>query len=431
VPLVCVWLHIATGKDAVVRLSHMTGEVVSVQVYGGKMRTGSLLANSKFVDRKTGVEYPTLYFVDEKYSIHSFPEGDTVASLPEDAKVYFHEVDTATGEVRGYSVSTAGAVPAWSIRLQSEAGEKIVATSIGQQSPASYITKDNIRTLVNKTSNKNELHTKYINPNAIFIVTHVAENATSPNTPHRRQGGYLVLYLVDGVTGAILSSMVQTNAQPPVQVTAVENMFVYHFVNTKRVRYQLGVWELFDDLDRYRGLTAESTTPLSYVAKSLTGRGSHVTSAFVQPPPQVNALAFTFPSALKGLTSTVSLGGIQTKHLVAALSSDEIVAIDLLKHIQAGVSTMSWMPTQTLTHNRTVLGVTDVRSFPTKLESTSLLAAFGTDLFFSRVCPTKAFDMIGDDFGYSMLILTVCGVCLICFVVYYFNQRKKLNQSWQ
>eukprot|EP00756_Hemistasia_phaeocysticola_P006375 Hpha_TRINITY_DN13796_c0_g1::TRINITY_DN13796_c0_g1_i1::g.142551::m.142551 len=431
-PLLIVWVHLADARDAVIRLNHMTGAVISVQVYPERMRMGSVLHDVRFQDKVTEADYPALFFVDGKYRIHAFPQSVT-SSLQEDAKVYFHEVDTEAGEVRGYSVSASGATPAWSVRLQSAAGERIVATSLNRQSPFHYVVKDNVRVLPNKTTGKNELHTKYINPNAILIVTHVAENATALQTgTQRRQGGYLVLYLVDGVTGALLSSMVQTNAQPPVQIVAMENMFVYHFLNTKRVRYQLGVWELFDDLDRYRGLTAETTTPLSFVAKSLVGsRASHVTSAFVQPPPHVSASAFTFPSAVRGITPTVSARGIQTKHIVAALASDELVAIDLFRHIQAGVSALAWPPTQTVSHNRTVHGVTDMRSFPTNLESTSLVAAFGTDLFFARVCPVKPFDMLGDDFAYSMLILTVSGVSLISFLCYYFAQRKKLKSQWE
>ena len=53
---------------------------------------------------------------------------------------------------------------------------------------------------------------------------------------------------------------------------------------------------------------------------------------------------------------------------------------------------------------------------PTLLESTSLVFAYGVDLFFSRVTPSKDFDLLSE--GEILLLhlgdVDVCCACLIC-----------------
>jgi hypothetical protein len=60
-----------------------------------------------------------------------------------------------------------------------------------------------------------------------------------------------------------------------------------------------------------------------------------------------------------------------------------------------------------LTHRREVIGVRDVITTPALLESTSLVFAYGIDVFGTRVAPSAAFDILGKSFNKMSLVATV------------------------
>jgi hypothetical protein len=60
-----------------------------------------------------------------------------------------------------------------------------------------------------------------------------------------------------------------------------------------------------------------------------------------------------------------------------------------------------------LTHSRDVAGIQTVLSCPTQLESTSLIFAFGGDIYGTRATPSQAFDILGKSFSKLQLVLTV------------------------
>jgi hypothetical protein len=60
-----------------------------------------------------------------------------------------------------------------------------------------------------------------------------------------------------------------------------------------------------------------------------------------------------------------------------------------------------------LSHARDVAGIKEVLSRPTLLESTSLIFAFGSDIYGTRATPSQAFDVLGKSFSKLQLVLTV------------------------
>jgi hypothetical protein len=64
-------------------------------------------------------------------------------------------------------------------------------------------------------------------------------------------------------------------------------------------------------------------------------------------------------------------------------------------------------PKMILTHRREVIGVRDVITTPALLESTSLVFAYGIDVFGTRVAPSAAFDILGKSFNKMSLVATV------------------------
>ena len=133
--------------------------------------------------------------------------------------------------------------------------------------------------------------------------------------------------------------------------------------------------------------------------------------------------------------TTVSEKGVASKQLLAALSTDEIVSIDIAKHLEANsqqsVSSLSWLPTQVVSYNESVVGAEHITTFPSKLESTCLVITYGYDMFFHRVTSGKPFDMLNEDFAYIPLFLTIASITILTFVVAMFEKRKTLQTQWQ
>lgn len=68
---------------------------------------------------------------------------------------------------------------------------------------------------------------------------------------------------------------------------------------------------------------------------------------------------------------------------------------------------------------------------PARIESTSLMLAFGVDLFFCRVSPAKAFDCLGEDFNYTSLILAVLGLASASWIANWYANKSDLERAWK
>jgi hypothetical protein len=74
-------------------------------------------------------------------------------------------------------------------------------------------------------------------------------------------------------------------------------------------------------------------------------------------------------------------------------------------------------PKWQLNHAREVLGIKEVITSPAVLESTSLIFAYGLDVFGTRLSPSFNFDMLGKDFNKFQMLATVAALAVVTFVV--------------
>jgi hypothetical protein len=78
-----------------------------------------------------------------------------------------------------------------------------------------------------------------------------------------------------------------------------------------------------------------------------------------------------------------------------------------------------------------IAGVSKVVTTSTLLESTSRVLAFGIDIFAGAVTPSKAFDILSDDFNKVQLIITLVGLIvalsivrpIVCIALSFFLRR--------
>ena len=67
---------------------------------------------------------------------------------------------------------------------------------------------------------------------------------------------------------------------------------------------------------------------------------------------------------------------------------------------------------------------------PALLESTSLIFAYGLDLFSTRIAPSNTFDVLSESFNKVQLVLTIAALTLAIVITKPMVRNKKLRERW-
>ena len=84
-----------------------------------------------------------------------------------------------------------------------------------------------------------------------------------------------------------------------------------------------------------------------------------------------------------------------------------------------------------LTHVREVIGIEKISTSPTLLESTSLVFAFGNDVFGTQVVPSGAFDVLGKGFNRIQLLLTIAALFVGVGLIRPIVRKKTVDGRWK
>eukprot|EP00360_Condylostoma_magnum_P000710 CAMPEP_0168316100 /NCGR_PEP_ID=MMETSP0210-20121227/14306_1 /TAXON_ID=40633 /ORGANISM="Condylostoma magnum, Strain COL2" /LENGTH=151 /DNA_ID=CAMNT_0008294725 /DNA_START=2062 /DNA_END=2517 /DNA_ORIENTATION=- len=84
--------------------------------------------------------------------------------------------------------------------------------------------------------------------------------------------------------------------------------------------------------------------------------------------------------------------------------------------------------TKVLNYYSKLEGLSEVKSTFTMLESTSLVAVYGLDLFVVRVMPEKSFDMLTEEYNFKAVIMTILGLFSAIVVAYYYMAGQKVKK---
>ena len=277
---------------------------------------------------------------------------------------------------------------------------------------------------------------KYLNPNAILVL---ASEVTTIN---------LSVYLLDAISGALLYSTHHSSVDfsRPISSLVSENWFTYSFSTFPNSTFfsrghHLVMAECYEsELPNDRGPLGASQN-YSAVVPPLATPGSL--------KPNIISQTYQIPEEITRMTSTQTTQGISSRELVATLShSKGIVSIphyvlDPRRPVDKPTSqqaeegliqynaVIEFDPKWYLTHFNEVLGIEHMISSPSDMESTSLVFAYGLDVFGTRVAPSFAFDILGPSFNKVQLVLTVVALTAGVFVVAPLIARKQTNQLWQ
>ncbi|KAL2801065.1 hypothetical protein BJX66DRAFT_321034 [Aspergillus keveii] len=360
--------------------------------------------------------FATVYADDGSSVTLNVTTGDITQRSPATGKI--RSIAGADGRVLGWSTKDSQS-PVW--EFLPAPGEKIIqATARPSHDPVASIGK--------VLGNRSVLY-KYLTPNAA-LVTAVGESSAT-------------FYLLDAVTGQILhtSTYKGVDTTQPIASTISENWFAYSFYAegsdpSDSRGYQLVVSEMYESpIPNDRG-------PL--------GSASNYSTFTDLPLPHVISQAFIIPEPISHMAVTQTRQGITTRQLIVTLpESNAIVGIprpvlDPRRPIgrdptstEAEEGLMKYVPSLDfdgrwyLSHSRQVAGIETVVSAPTLLESTSLVFAFGNDIFATRATPSQAFDILGKGFSKLQLLMTIVALAIGVSILAPMAHKKKIDMLWK
>ncbi|KAI7085890.1 DUF1620-domain-containing protein [Hortaea werneckii] len=335
------------------------------------------------------------------------------------------EADTAAKPVR-YSLSGNGleaqmdGSPAWSF-MPAE-GERIVSL-------VPRPVNDPVASIGKVLGDRRVLY-KYLDPNLALLAT--VKDASKTAT----------FYVLNSVTGGILHSSTHTRVDLSASISAMvsENWFTYSFTaeasDEAPKGHQLVVGEIFESLvPNDRGPLAATA---NYSSMETTTEPFTLTQSYQIPEP-ISKMAVT--RTRQGITSRQLLAILPNSNAVVGIpytildprrpvnrdpTKDEL-AEGLVRYAPVIELNPQWY----LNHQREVAGIKGIVTSPALIESTSLIFAYGLDVFGTRVSPSFSFDVLGGDFNKFQMLGTVAALAVATFVVAPLVARKQVNTRWQ
>lgn len=322
-------------------------------------------------------------------------------------------VSGSSGEIKGllFDGRSTNAIETWSFLVP---GQKIlhIATRASDEPIAS----------IGRVLGDRSVLYKYLNPNTIVVAVG-DENSSS-----------LTVYLLDTVSGQVLSSSTYSGVDlgKPVECAISENWFFCTFFGQFVLResgsqsikgWQAVINDMYEsDLPNSRGPLGSNAnySSLGPIDSPTSPPLPHIISqAYILGAP-LSALAVT--QTRQGITSRALLAYIGNMHSIIALPRPileprrpigrEPNAMEKDEGLTKYSPAIEMDPRLIITHERDVLGVRKIIAAPALVESTSIVFAYGVDVFGTRVTPSMSFDILGKGFDKLTLIITVLALFL-------------------
>lgn len=407
-----------TSQEGRVTMYTARGSIIVVNATTGALieRKSGTIALSQLIELP-GYPAPTTIKVNEN-GIPSYA-SDLAPSVPAEGNAII--TLGKNGEVLGWTVGST-ITQTWSFKPTN--AEVISITGRSAHDPIASIGK--------VLGDRSVLY-KYISPNLAVLSAVSTSEATKS----------LTIYLIDVVTGAILYSSTHPGLlqDSPISTIISENWLAYTFTSsdpvTSALSTQLVISELYESsIPNDRGLLSERVNYSSFDPDAVHR-------------PHVISQAFTLAEPIQNLSVTQTAQGIASRDLLAYLpNSNAIAAIPM--HIvnarrpvdrdanagEAEEGLFRYQPNLDsdpkffLSHAREVMGIKQISTTPTPLESTSMVFAFGHDIFGTQVAPSQTFDVLGKSFNRVQLILTVVALYIGVVAIRPFVRRKVVEQGW-
>ncbi|KAI8843619.1 hypothetical protein BC829DRAFT_492004 [Chytridium lagenaria] len=446
------------GKEtSFIYLNALTGEFAEENEMVEKLRISGVPAQViklPIQEEKDGL-FPFVA-VDKNLKVTVVPDTPEAhaafKSIISDFYFYLTEGVGADG-IHGYFVTELAkgvyvSKPVWEVKFGGN--EKVAAL-------APRDLKEKIASMGRVLGNRQVLY-KYLNPNVLAVAT-VREAAKTTN---------LYLYLIDTVTGSIFHRAAFPGAgnikkgTNSIYLAQTEHNVVLSFYNhgpdaaETIVEPEEDVIEDEDTIDKKKKRKRKAKK-VSSGAPDVKGHEVVILEVFesVKPNsrmdsaqrPQILSQSYVFPIPINAVGFTDTKAGITTKELLLGLETNQLYGInkrfldvrrpvgsltadDREETLVAYRPVLDYNPRDVVSYNLDVAGIKTIVASPSEIESTSLVAAYGLDLFVARRSPSKVFDVLSEDFNYASLILTIIVLLIGIQVAKYFAARKRLFDQW-
>ncbi|KAI5748977.1 hypothetical protein M8J76_003773 [Diaphorina citri] len=343
-----------------------------------------------------------ILFLDSNNKIHLEPES---SPLP---KPYFlYKVVPQSGVLTGFSIQEDKTLlKVWELNF----GQPVI--HVASKNPLEKVHSQG-RVLYDRS-----VLYKYLNPNLVAVATHTPDNVLS-------------IHLVDVVSGALIESIVHKRTLQPIHIVHSENWLVYVYFNDKTRRNEVSTVEM------YEGKVQSNSSAFSSLSKS-PFKPVLDKQSYILPVSQVDAIK-----------ETITERGITSKHILLALGTGGILEMpwvfldprrpravtpEMREEGQVVVEYAPELPILSegiINYNQTLYRIRDIHTAPSGLESTCFVFAHGLDLFYTRVAPSKTFDMLKEDFDYALICLVLGALIVGAVVSKKLAAKKMLKQAWK
>ncbi|KAJ3091235.1 hypothetical protein HK100_007225, partial [Physocladia obscura] len=415
---------------------------------------------------REGKDQTAVYaLVNSLNQIHIYPEtyDARVAFEIFLPKFYYYVLKKGETSVNGFTVAKDAeknsyvATSLWSLDLP--AGEII----------ADYAEKDKTEpiSLIGRVLGNRSVLYKYLNSNLLALVT----LRETPNTSH------VYLYLIDTVTGTIFHRSVYSGAGnaaaglDSIFVTQVDNSVILSYYNHGPAATEILTEPEIEDavpteataggkkVGKRRGKANSSAPPnvkgyeitvleIYEMPKPDLRIESNTYSSYSSFRPSILSQSYIFPNQITAIGKTVTGAGIASREILFGLSTNQLYGVnkrmldprrvygtptaeDKEEQLFPYRPVLDFNPKEVASHVIEVVGIKKVISTPSSLESTSIVAAYGLDLFVARRSPSKTFDLLSEDFGYVSLILTLITLVIGIQIAKYYAEKKRVADQWK
>lgn len=406
------------GKGLLYAFNPVTGAPVADIPSSGKNVGYNVLQASMFSEPDNNFLKGVL-ILDDTYTVHTYPASYKKTLKQFLPTVFFHTVNIVDGEILGYRlVNNRGKIQTeniWSINMQKNLQ---TVTNVVPKRPSEVVHSQG-RVL----GDRSVLY-KYVNPNLVVVT---AEGEEPPLPSQKAPSNFLNIYLIDFISGNIVFHATHRRVRGPVHVVHSENWVVYNFYSQKNRRNEMVVLEM------YEGKEQSNSTAFS---------------SFNSPPvPLVTRQAYIFPAHISTMAATITEKGITSKHVIVSLKFGGLLSLPKAfldprrpvtptqQHMEEG--TIPYVPEipinmeAIVNYNQSVYRINGIHTGSAGLESTSLILAYGLDLFYTRVNPSKMFDVLKDDFDYIFISSVLIGMIAVSIISQKLAARKALNRAWR
>uniref|UniRef100_A0AC34GTR0 ER membrane protein complex subunit 1 n=1 Tax=Panagrolaimus sp. ES5 TaxID=591445 RepID=A0AC34GTR0_9BILA len=377
----------------------VTGELINTFDRDGIKRIEILpFANSEML-------HPLLT-VDSKNKIEVFPTfNDTTFPHP----ISIFSFDINAGKIWGDSLdlNTLKSTPLWKAKLNFSPNEKFVYVA---GKPSNQKTHSQGKVLGDRA-----VLYKYVNPNLVSALSYDSETSI------------LSIYMIDAFTGQILHTARHSKVRPPFHSVHCENYLVYTLWNSVHRRTELGVIELYEGLEQTNAerFNSLSTTkaPLEVISKSFI---------FSQGVSAIHASDTEQGLSTRSVIIAMPFGGILeiSRRFVDARRPLEMTADLREEMIVPYIPELPVATEELINYNQTVSHIHGIKTAPSGLESTSLMLAYGMDLFYTRVTPSGTFDILRDDFDWEFISIVMILLIVMSYVVKRYWRITAIRQAW-